>query len=251
MTALGEIALVALAGMVFGVAGTGVGALLGVAVGMPSPRALACLLNLTGGLMIALACFKMLPNAYALSAPMGMAGMLMGVVATLALDALLRRRMRVVQRTQASEEEGLARAGLMVAAGSALHNLPEGLAVGSGCAQAPALGLALAAMILLHDVPEGMAAALPMRASGVGAARALAMTAASGVPAGVGAAAGLVLGGVSPDMLALCMGLAGGTVLQVAAEELIPRAEALESFWGSSLCLTLGVALGSAVSLIV
>ena len=77
------------------------------------------------------------------------------------------------------------------------------------------------------------------------------MTAASGVPAGVGAAAGLALGGVSPDMLALCMGLAGGTVLQVAAEELIPRAEALESFWGSSLCLTLGVALGSAVSLIV
>ena len=237
---MGEIALVALAGMVFGVAGTGVGALLGVAVGMPSPRALACLLNLTGGLMIALACFKMLPNAYALSAPMGMAGMLMGVVATLALDALLRRRMRVVQRTQASEEEGLARAGLMVAAGSALHNLPEGLAVGSGCAQAPALGFALAAMILLHDVPEGMAAALPLRASGVGAVRALAMTAASGVPAGVG-----------PDMLALCMGLAGGTVLQVAAEELIPRAEALESFWGSSLCLTLGVALGSAVSLIV
>ena len=40
-------------------------------------------------------------------------------------------------------------------------------------------------------------------------------------------------------------------LLQVAAEELIPRAEALESFWGSSLCLTLGVALGSAVSLIV
>lgn len=242
-------ALVALAGTVFGVAGTGVGGLLGVAMGMPSPRALACLLNLTGGLMIALACFKMLPNAYALSAPMGLAGMLLGVAMTLSLDALLRRRMRALQ--PAGTEDGLARAGLMVAAGSALHNLPEGLAVGSGCAQAPALGLALAAMILLHDVPEGMAAALPLRASGVGAARALAMTAASGVPAGVGAAAGLALGGVSPDMLALCMGLAGGTVLQVAAEELIPRAEALEPFWGSSLCLTLGVALGSAVSLIV
>ena len=181
-------ALAVLAGTVFGVAGTGVGGLLGVAMGMPSPRALACLLNLTGGLMIALACFKMLPNAYALSAPMGLAGMLLGVAMTLSLDALLRRRMRALQ--PAGTEDGLVRAGLMVAAGSALHNLPEGLAVGSGCAQAPALGLALAAMILLHDVPEGMAAALPMRASGVGAARALAMTAASGVPAGVGAAAG-------------------------------------------------------------
>ena len=95
---MSEMALVALAGTVFGVAGTGVGGLLGVAMGMPSPRALACLLNLTGGLMIALACFKMLPNAYALSVPMGLAGMLLGVPLAAMLYRLIGKDVRRRER---------------------------------------------------------------------------------------------------------------------------------------------------------
>lgn len=238
-----DLMIAALAGTAFGVAGTGLGGLLGVMLGQPKPKALSCLLNLTGGLMIAVVCFELLPQAYAMHAPMGIIGLALGIVSMLLADHLLERRMQ--------GKSSMARTGLLVAAGIALHNLPEGLAVGSGYAETPTLGLALALMILLHDVPEGIAAAVPLRASGSSIRRALAVTLLSGVPTGIGTAVGMGLGGVSTQMIALCMGMAGGAMLQITAEEMLPRAGELSAWWGATLCLALGVALGSVVALIV
>lgn len=240
---MGNIWIAALWGTVFGVAGSGLGGLLGVLMGQPRPKALSCLLNLTGGLMIAVVCFELLPQAYALHAPCGIVGLLLGIVAMLVADGMLERRMQ--------GKSSMAKTGLMVAAGIALHNLPEGLAVGSGFAEAPTLGIAMALMILLHDVPEGIAAAVPMRASGQSALRALLITVLSGLPTGIGTALGMAMGGVSAQMIALCMGLAGGAMLQITTEEMLPRAGELSSWWGATLCLALGVALGSIISLIV
>lgn len=229
------------AGMAFGVMGTTLGGALGVAIGKPGERTLACVLNATGGLMIAVVCFELLPQAYALDVACGLVGLLLGIFAMLLGDAALSRRME--------SGSGMARTGMLLAAGVALHNLPEGLAVGSGFAHAPQLGLALAVMIALHDVPEGMAAAVPMRIAGASVPRVLAITALSGVPTGVGALLGMAAGGVSQQVIALSLGFAGGAMLQVTAQELLPRAGKMVTDSRTTLCLALGVAAGSVLAL--
>ena len=146
------------------------------------------------------------------------------------------------------EAGGMARAGMLLAAGIALHNLPEGLAVGSGYAHAPALGAALGLMIALHDVPEGIAAAVPMRVAGMKRRRVLALTFLSGVPTGIGALLGAAAGGVSPGMIALSLGFAGGAMLQVTAQELLPRAGETSTDGVTTFYLALGVAAGSVLA---
>ncbi len=226
-----------------GLAGAGLGGLIGVLTGKPNPRVIACLMNATGGLMLAVSCFDLLPEAYRLSLGWGAVGLLLGMAMMLLADRLMHLR--------AAGQNSLRRAGLLAALGIALHNLPEGLAIGSGFAEAPALGVALGVLIALHDIPEGIALAVPLRGAGMSAARVLGLSLLSGLPTGIGAQLGLLAGGVSRQMIALCIGLAGGAMLQITAQELIPSAGELYSGWDANLCLALGVAFGSVTTLLI
>ena len=49
----------------------------------------------------------------------------------------------------------LLKTGIIVSIGLALHNFPEGLAIGSGFEASLNLGYSLALAIALHDIPEG------------------------------------------------------------------------------------------------
>ena len=65
----------ALWGGAIGLAGAGLGGILGVMIGKPRPRLFSCMINATGGLMLAVSCFDLLPEAYALSVPRGLLGL--------------------------------------------------------------------------------------------------------------------------------------------------------------------------------
>ena len=54
-----------------------------------------------------------------------------------------------------SGKNDLLRTGIIVSIGLAIHNFPEGLAIGSGFEASLKLGLGLAIAICLHDIPEG------------------------------------------------------------------------------------------------
>jgi len=56
---------------------------------------------------------------------------------------------------------------LLLFAAMTLHNIPEGLAVGTSYTAQPRLGLLLALAIALHNIPEGIAIAGPFRACGM------------------------------------------------------------------------------------
>lgn len=49
---------------------------------------------------------------------------------------------------------GLLKAGIIIGIGLTIHNLPEGLAIGSGFEASSTLGLSLAIAICIHDFPE-------------------------------------------------------------------------------------------------
>lgn len=213
-----------------GLAGTLFGTLAGLLLPALPPLLMACLLHLTGGLMLAIVCFELLPEAILISQSMAITGVVAGVL----LMLLLRLK----------EESGAA--GQMLCLGVALHNLPEGLAVGAGFLDAPALGMALAACIIAHDFPEGLAMSLSLKRARTSPTKIFQMALLSGLPGVMGVWAGYALGGIGDQILSFCLALAAGAMLQIICQHLLPNArQANMPAWVTG-CLSLGV-LGGAL----
>lgn len=225
-----------LMGTLAGTFGTGAGGALAFLVRKPTKRFLSILLSVTAGIMLSVVCFELLPEAFeAHSISTGLAGMAVGVGFVIVVDALA---------TRFSAGNRFRKAGILMAAGIAIHNLPEGLAIGAGYASAPALGAGLCALILLHDVPEGLAIGVPMRQGGAGFVRVCLYALLSGLPTGLGALVGFWMGQGSGLYISLSMGIAGGAMLYLTASELIPQSSDLHRGRINGVALAVGLALG-------
>lgn len=232
---------VLLPALLSGVVGTAAGGVLCVLLRRVTDVLLSRLMHLTAGLMLAVVCFELLPEAMALSVPYTVLGLILGMALMLVTEA----------SSLGSGASPAIKTGLLVGFGIALHNLPEGLAVGAGYADAPTLGLALCVTIALHDVPEGMAMALPLRDGGMRRARVVLMTVLAGLPTMLGAGIGLFVGGVSHEALAICLSLAGGAMLQATCAGVLPEAQKRAAGTTESLMLVLGTALGAVICLLI
>lgn len=102
----------------------------------------------------------------------------------------------------------LLKAGIIIGIGLTIHNLPEGLAIGSGFEASSTLGLSLAIAICIHDFPEGISMAVPLKQGGFSKLRVILYTAISGISTGVGALLGALIGSVSPILIGFSLSFA-------------------------------------------
>lgn len=222
---MGHLMKIALFGLVSGVLGTGIGGLMAFFVNKVSGRTLGFLLEFSSGLMTSVVCFELIPEAFEVGGiSVTFFGIVTGMATILAIEGFIGKTGLL---RESRGDSGLLKAGLLVAVGIAMHNLPEGFAVGSGFEASLRLGLTITAVIVIHDVPEGIAMAVPMRAGGFSKTRAFLLTVLSGVPMGIGALAGAALGEVSRSLTAVCLGFAGGAMLYIVFGELIPESKRL------------------------
>ena len=131
--------------------------------------------------------------------------------------------------------------------GIAMHNLPEGLAIGTGYVVSSLTGWRLMITMMIHNIPEGMAMAGPMAAAGVSCSKCMAITGAAGLPMGLGALVGAMLGKVSPATLAVSLGFASGAMLYIVFDELIPEAQAQAEGHSGTFGAVTGVIIGMAM----
>ncbi|GAA4341306.1 ZIP family metal transporter [Pigmentiphaga soli] len=106
----------------------------------------------------------------------------------------------------------------------ALHNLPEGLAIGVGYAgNDPLRASALMTGISIQDIPEGLVVAVALIAIGYGRVRAVLLAAATGLVEPLGAVAGAAVLSYSASLLPWGLGFAAGAMLFVISNEIIPE----------------------------
>jgi ZIP family zinc transporter len=130
----------------------------------------------------------------------------------------------------------------------AIHNFPEGLAVGVSFAGPESReGLSLATAIAIQDVPEGLAVALALRAAGLPRATAALIAVATGLFEPMGAVLGFLFASALGVAMPIAMGFAAGAMLFIVSHEVIPetqrRGNQASATWGLMAGFTLMMVL--------
>ncbi|MBQ9113544.1 MAG: ZIP family metal transporter [Clostridia bacterium] len=126
----------------------------------------------------------------------------------------------------------------------AIHNLPEGLAAGVGFGAGDnAQALIIAGGIALQNIPEGMVIIGPMLAAGVSKKKTFFCALATGLVEVLGTLIGYFAVSIAEVILPFALAFAGGTMLYVVSDEMIPETHAHGAQRGATYALLVGFCL--------
>ena len=250
-----------------GIAWMGLGALVSaVLLRQPSEKMICWLLSFAAGIMVSIACFGLVPEALNMANPLiCVLGLLIGIVVIMVLN-------RITDRISEPGEEKLQihhtheelyhatriiknpstmlRSGILMFIAIALHNVPEGIAIGAGGTHDFRLGLLIAAMIAFHNIPEGMAVAAPLLAGGINRWKVVFLTALAGGTTLLGGLIGAGIGNISDLAIALSLSSAGGAMLYIVFGEIMPHFIVMTKNRTAATITLFGIILGFLITLI-
>lgn len=123
----------------------------------------------------------------------------------------------------------------------AIHNLPEGIAAGVGFGSGNvSQAMIIAGGIALQNIPEGMVIIGPMLAAGVSARKTFVCAMITGLVEVIGTLIGFFAVSVASAILPFALSFAGGTMLYVVSDEMIPETHAHGSERGATYALLVG-----------
>lgn len=190
------------------------------------------LLGFCAGMMLAAAVVCLIMPAIAQTVVKGWWQVVAGTAAGVVMMALLDRFTPHLHNLSGLDSEihrnnaSVNRVMLFVLA-VAIHKLPEGLAAGIAFEGTPmGNGIAMAITIGLQNIPEGMVVVTPLLLIGIGMGRVLLISLSVAVLEIIGVVLGWLLGDVSALMMPALLSLAGGAMLYVISDEMIPETHA-------------------------
>lgn len=126
----------------------------------------------------------------------------------------------------------------------AIHNLPEGIAAGVGFgSDSTAQALTIAGGIALQNIPEGMVIIAPMLNAGISKRKTLVYALLTGLVEVIGTFIGYFAVSISVVILPFALAFAGGTMLYVISDEMIPETHSKGKQCGSTYALLVGFCL--------
>lgn len=241
---MNELLKVTLLGLFFGTFGTTLGGIIGIKFKNPSNKFLSFILSFASGLMTAILSFDLIPEALKISSiSNAVIGILLGIICMMICNVAVDKKFKM-KNSKIDTKRELLRTGIVTSIGLALHNFPEGLAIGSGFGASLTLGYSLAVAICIHDIPEGISMAVPMKNGGMNSGRVLFYVILSGITTGIGAFVGKIIGGISEDVISICLTFAAGAMLYIVSGELIPESNTLYKGKFSTIGSIIGFILG-------
>ena len=126
----------------------------------------------------------------------------------------------------------------------AIHNLPEGIAAGVGFGTGDVShAMIIAAGIALQNIPEGIVIIAPMLSAGVSKSRTFVIAMMTGVVEVLGTIIGYMAVGAASAVLPFALSFAGGTMLYIISDEMIPETHAHGEERGATYALLAGFCL--------
>lgn len=268
---------------VAGVGGTGIGGLIGAMFKRDSEKAVSLLLSFAAGVMLSVVCFDLLTEAVEQNKEstvhvLLVAGMVLigyGIIFLLNfwIDKSTNKEVSHIDKNHPKTADQLSElihsdhyeehkkqndfssllvAGIVMACAIALHNMPEGMVIGTSYVQDSTTNsvvsgsMVLAIVIGLHNIPEGMSVSVPLIAGGMSKLKAVVLTSVTGIPTIIGAVIGYSIGSMGSLSLAMSLSFASGAMLYVVFGELLPESILM---WRSKLP-AFGMLIGVLVGMI-
>ena len=224
---------------------TVIGALLGFAFKKISHRFSDIVLSFAAGIMLAAAVLGLiLPSLeyggkYAILVTI--AGIFAGAVGLNLIDRLVPHLHKLMGPDIESHNNADLNKILLFVLAIGIHNLPEGIAAGVGFGAGDnSQALMIAGGIALQNIPEGMVIIAPMLAAGVTKRKTLLIAMATGVVEVVGTFIGYFAVNIATVVLPFALAFAGGTMLYVISDEMIPETHSHGSERGATYALLVG-----------
>ena len=250
-----------------GIIGTGLGGLIGIFLGKKTERTISMVLTFASGIMVSIALFDLMPEANIISGPFITAfGVLIGVFVIFGFNYWIDKTSQRVKRKvkthntlkglhhqenliiKKTSSKRLLRAGFIMLLAISLHNIPEGMAIGSSGTVSVNLSITLAVLLALHNIPEGMAIATPLSAGGVGKIKTMLLITLAGATTIIGGAIGALIGNIGGVATSLALSFAAGAMLYVTFCEILPQSVLMEKGRLPALFSILGIIVGFIVT---
>ena len=178
--------------------------------------------------------------------PVTVVGIFLGALTVNLLDRLVPHLHKLSGVEPESHPEGGGKIDkiLLFVLAIAIHNFPEGIAAGVGFGTGDVTdGIIIAAGIALQNVPEGMVIIAPMLTAGISPKRTFLIAASTGAVEVIGTLIGYFAVSISQAILPFALAFAGGTMLYVISDEMIPETHSHGNERGATYALLIGFCL--------
>ena len=221
------------------------GSLLGFAFKKISHRFSDIVLSFAAGVMLAAAVLGLIVPSLDYGGKFGIlitiAGIFTGALGLNLIDKLVPHLHKLMGPDIESHNNADLNKVLLFVLAIAIHNLPEGIAAGVGFGSGDTgQALLIAGGIALQNIPEGMVIIGPMLAAGVSKRRTLVCALITGLVEVVGTLIGYFAVHIATAILPFALAFAGGTMLYVISDEMIPETHAHGSERGATYALLVG-----------
>ncbi len=227
---------------------TVIGALVGFCFKDLSHRFSDIILSFAAGVMLAAAVLGLILPSVEYGGKLGVIitviGIFSGAVCLNLIDKLVPHLHKIAGAdTEEHNKTNLSKVLLFVMA-IGIHNLPEGIAAGVGFGSGDnTQALIIAGGIALQNIPEGMVIIAPMLAAGVKPKRTFVIATFTGLVEVIGTLIGYFAVSISKVVLPFALAFAGGTMLYVISDEMIPETHAHGAERGATYSLLVGFAV--------
>lgn len=224
---------------------TVIGALIGFIFKNISHKFSDIVLSFAAGVMLAAAMLGLIIPSLEYGGKYGIlitvAGIFAGAVCLNLIDKLVPHLHKIVGVEPESHHNANLNKVLLFVLAIAIHNLPEGIAAGVGFGSGDTTqALIIAGGIALQNIPEGMVIIAPMLAAGISPRKTFILAMITGLVEVVGTLIGYFAVSISTAILPFALAFAGGTMLYVISDEMIPETHAHGSERGATYALLIG-----------
>ena len=224
---------------------TVIGALIGFIFKNISHKFSDIVLSFAAGVMLAAAMLGLIIPSLEYGGKYGIlitvAGIFAGAVCLNLIDKLVPHLHKIVGVEPESHHNANLNKVLLFVLAIAIHNLPEGIAAGVGFGSGDTMqALIIAGGIALQTIPEGMVIIAPMLAAGISPRKTFILAMITGFVEVIGTLIGYFAVSISTAILPFALAFAGGTMLYVISDEMIPETHAHGSERGATYALLIG-----------
>ncbi|MEG2235983.1 MAG: ZIP family metal transporter [Clostridia bacterium] len=196
----------------------------------------ASMYQISGGMMSGIVCFELLPDSIKITnIYISILGIIIGIVFTLLLNYILDKK-QINNKNISSI--------ILVILVMTIHNIVEGISIGSGYVYMISLGMSLFISNLLHDIPESIILGINLNNKKIKKVNKVIYSILLGLPTSIGILLGNCIGTVSNLYLSLSLSISSGCMLYIIACDLIPTSSEISKRKIVNLFYIIGLIIG-------